>query len=168
MWANGARHSDGDGRYELDSLPEGAEVQLQVYNVDGPDGSTASFLQQCAAPPVVANGRTHVDAQLVSRVYVSASTDAVPAQAPGFRLISGVIYELTADGRRPAPDAFVDYEPMDDFIAAATRTDAAGRFLLCGIPDSRTVTIGAWIEPSRFAYQRVPPGAAAHIELEIR
>ena len=160
MWANGARLSDAEGRYELNNLPEGAELQLQVYK----DG----YVQQCAAPPLVIGGQMRLDVQLVARASVSASADTVPPSAPGFRLISGVVYEVTNDGRRPAPDAFVDYEPIDDFPAAITRTDAAGRFLLCGIPQTPTVTVGASIGFNRVAYQRVPPGRDTNVEVEIK
>src|SRR6266508_4404595 len=97
MWANGPRLSDVEGRYELSNLPEGAELQLQVYK----DG----YVQQCAAAPIVVGGQMHMDLQLVARANVSASADTVPPSAPGFRLISGVVYELTNDGRRPAPEA---------------------------------------------------------------
>ena len=161
MYANGPRLSDVDGRYELSNLPEGAELQLQVYK----DG----YVQQCAAPPlVVVGGQMHMDLQLVARANVSASADTVPLSAPGFRLISGIVYELTNDGRRPAPDAFVDYEPTEDSPAAVTRTDAAGRFLLCGISQTRTVTIGASNGFNRAGYQQVPPGPDANIEVEIK
>ena len=160
MWANGPRLSDVEGRYELSHLPEGAELQLQVYK----DG----YVQQCAAPPLVVGGQLHMDLQLVTRANVSASADTVPPPAPGFRLISGVVYELTNTGRRPVPDAFVDYEPSDDSPAAITRTDAAGRFLLCGISQTRMVTIGASISLNRVAYQRVPPGPDANIDVEIK
>jgi hypothetical protein len=160
MWANGPKLSDVEGRYELSNLPEGAELQLQVYK----DG----YVQQCAAPPLVVGGQMHMDLQLVARANVSASADTVPPSAPGLRLISGVVYELTNDGRRPAPDAFVDYELTDDSPAAITRADAAGRFLLCGISQTRTVTIGASIGFNRVAYQRVPPGPNANIEVEIK
>jgi hypothetical protein len=160
MWANGPRLSDAEGRYELSHLPEGAELQLQVYK----DG----YVQQCAAPPLVVGGQMRLDLQLVARANVSASGDTVPPSAPGFRLISGVVYELTNDGRRPVPDAFVDYEPSDDSPAAITRTDAAGRFLLCGISQTRMVTIGASISLNRVTYQRVPPGPDANIDVEIK
>ena len=160
MWANGPRLSDVEGRYELSNLPEGAELQLQVYK----DG----YMQQCAAPPLVVGGQMHMDLQLVARANVSASADAVPPPAPGFRLISGVVDQLTNHVRRPVPDAFVDYEPTEDSPAATTRTDAAGRFLLCGISQTRTLTIGASIGSNRVAYQRVPPGPDANIEVEIK
>lgn len=92
----------------------------------------------------------------------------MPPSAPGFRLISGVLYEVTAEGRRPAPDAFVDYEPIDDSPAAVTYTDSEGRFLLCGIPQARTATIGAALGVGRFAYRSVPPGPDASTEIEIK
>jgi hypothetical protein len=160
MWANGPRLSDAQGRYELAGLPGGADLQVQVYK----DG----YVQQCAAPPLVVGGEMQLDLQLVARAHVSASRASVPPSPFGLRFVTGVVYELTNDGRRPAPDAFVDYEPIEDSPAALTRTDAAGRFLLCGIPEARTVTISTALGPSRVAYVRVPPGPDADVEIEIK
>jgi hypothetical protein len=160
MWAHGPRLTDSDGRYQLTNLPQGATVQLEVYK--------QGFVQQCAAPQFVVNGQHHLDAQLVARTNVSASRDSVPPSAAGFRIVSGVVYEITNEGRRPAPEAFVDYEPTMDSPAALTYTDALGRFLLCGIPEARPAMIGAALGAGRFAYKEVPSGLDAEIEIEIR
>jgi hypothetical protein len=160
MWAHGPRLTDGAGRFELPNLPQGASVQLQVYK--------EGYVQQCAAAPFVATGQHRLDAQLVRRENVSAARDSVPPSAPGYRLVSGVVYEITSEGRRPAPQAFVDYEPVMDSPAALTYTDALGRFLLCGIPQAGRATIGAALSVGRrYAYREVPPGLDAEIEIEI-
>jgi hypothetical protein len=160
MWANGPRFSDANGRYELTNLPAGATLQLQVYS--------EGYVQQCAAPRLIVDGALRLDAELVARGNVSASFDSVPPSAPGFRMISGIVYELLADGRRPVANAFVDFEPIPDSPAAITYTDAQGRFLLCGIPQAGTAAIGAAIGTGRYAYQSVPAGPDASIEIEIR
>jgi hypothetical protein len=126
------------------------------------------YVQQCASPQLLIDKNHHLDAQLVAMRNVSASTDSVPPSAPGFRTISGTLYELTAGGRRPAPDAFVDYEPTADSPAAITYTDAGGRFLLCGVPRDRAATIGAALSSGRYTYHSVPSGPDAMIEIEIR
>jgi hypothetical protein len=159
-YANGPQMTDSQGRYQLANLPADATLHFDTWK----DG----FVQQCAAPQLVANGDLRLDAQLVSRANVSASPDSVPGPAPGFRLISGVVYELTADGRGMASNAFVDYEPLEDFPAATTYTDAQGRFLLCGIPQARNATIGASLGMGRVAYRSVPAGTDASIEIEIK
>jgi hypothetical protein len=144
----------------MTNLPKGASLQLEVYK--------QAYVQQCASPQLLVDRNHHLDAQLVSSASVSASSDSVPRSAPGFRLISGVLYEVTPEGRRPARDAFVDYEPTPDSPAAITYTDMNGRFLLCGIPQERTATIGAALGSGRFAYSSVPPGPDASIEIEIK
>jgi hypothetical protein len=67
------------------------------------------------------------------------------------------VYENAVDGRRPVPGASVDFEPVMDFPAATTYTDAQGRFLLCGLPDGTTAALGASLTMARVAYVNVPP-----------
>jgi len=93
----------------------------------------------------------------------------VPAPAPGFRHITGVVYQNGADGRRPVAGAFVDFEVVEDFPAAISYTDAQGRFLLCGLPDGVTADVGASLNTERVAYVSVPPGQTSiDIELPLR
>jgi hypothetical protein len=160
MFAYGPRVTDAQGRYELAGIPAGARVRLQV--------SGQGYLQQCATPEVHVNLSLRLDTQLVPRASVSSSAASVPWHSPGFRHISGVVYEVTAQGRRPVPDSFVDYEPVSDSPAAITFTDAQGRFLLCGIPEAGDSLIGAAIGVGRFAYVMVPPGPDATVDIEIR
>jgi hypothetical protein len=160
MFAYGPRVTDAQGRYELAGIPPGARVRLQV---SGP-----GYLQQCATPEVHVNLSLRLDTQLVPRASVSSSPTSVPRSSPGFRQLSGVVYEVTAQGRRPVPDSFVDYEPINDFPAAITFTDAQGRFLLCGIPEVGNSWIAAAIGVGRFAYVMVPPGPDASVDIEIR
>lgn len=159
MWANGPQLSDPRGRYELRNLPGGATVQLQVYK--------QGYVQQCAAPQFVVNGDRQMDAELVARANISASPDSVPRSALGFRLVMGAVYEMTREGRRPAADVGVDYEPYMDSPAALTYTDAQGRFLLCGIPQTHAAVIGTGLGINRVVYREVPPGPDAVIEIDI-
>ena len=158
-YANGPQTTDAQGRYRLANLPAGATVQLQTWK--------EGFVQQCAAPNLVIDADLPLDVELVSRGNLSASPDSVPRSAPGFRWISGVIYEITANGRQAAPNAFVAYETVDDFPAATAFTDAEGRFLLCGIPEAR-VFIGASLGTGRVAYQVVPAGTDTSIEIDVK
>jgi hypothetical protein len=107
MWANGGRRSDGTGQYELTGLPRSAIVIVDAWT-DGHD-----YVQQCAAPPTRMEADTTVDLQLVSRENVSSTPDGIPL-APGFRFVSGVIFENTPAGRRPVQGVHVDYEPVMD------------------------------------------------------
>jgi len=149
MWANGARASDTAGRYELGNLPDGASVTVQIWKTD--------YVQQCAAPTFTASGPSTLDLRLVSKASVSADLATVPAPAQGFRNVSGVVYETTADGKRPVPGAPVDFEPFEDFPAAITYSDAQGRYLLCGLPDGAAAKLSASMTTARVAYVNVPP-----------
>ena len=160
MFAYGPRVTDAQGHYELAGIPAGARVRLQLF--------APGYVQQCAAPEVHANLSLQLDAQVVPRTSVSSSPASVPQSSPGFRQISGVVYEVTAQGRRPVPDSFVDYEPINDFPAALTYTDAQGRFLLCGIPEAGDSWISGSIGGGRFAYVKVPPGPDASVDIEVR
>ena len=147
MWANGPRLSADAGRFELSGLPASARVIVDAYK--------AGYVQQCAAPPQVMDADATVDIELIQRSLVSA--EAVHNR-PGFRSISGVVYEKTSEGRRPVADVLVDYEPVMDSPAALTVTDANGRYLLCGIPNDEVATIGSSLGISRVVYVEVPPG----------
>jgi hypothetical protein len=157
-WANGPRSSDATGRYELLNLPDGSRVTLQIWK----DG----YVQQCAVPGFVASAASTIDLRLVPKALLSADRSSVPAPAPGFRHVTGVVYENSAEGRRPLAGAFVDFEPMEDFPAAITYTDAQGRFLLCALPDGISAHLGASLNTDRVAYVTVPSGQTS-IDIEL-
>jgi len=150
MWAHGPLLTDAAGRYRLTGLPAGVGVWLQVWK--------AGYVQQCAAQQVTLQGDTTIDALLVSKENITASE---PRSAPqGMRVLSGPIVEMTAGGKQPVTGAFVDFEPIMDFPAAITYSDQAGRFALCGLPQS-TLDIGASIgnaAGNRVAWVSVPAG----------
>jgi hypothetical protein len=65
--------------------------------------------------------------------------EVVRSGSPGFRYdsptVSGIVYESTADGRRPLPHTRVLFS-IDESSGfdAYTDTDADGRYVLCRIP----------------------------------
>ena len=71
--------------------------------------------------------------------------------------MTGTVVETIPFGARPVSGVFIDFEPIMDFPAATTYSDANGRFGLCGLPADGTVTIGAGLN-GRVAYINVPPG----------
>ena len=144
--------ADDSGNFRLPSVPAGATAQLQVWK----DG----FVQQCAAPLVTIRSDVRVDGQLVARDKLSVSSP--PAPAPGFRHVSGVV----SDGGKPVAGAFVDYEPIMDYVGAFTFTDTAGRFLLCGLPKDQTVTLGVGFD-GRVAWVEVPPGQSDAVAISL-
>ena len=126
--------SDSAGHFLLTSLPNNTTVvQLLVYK--------EGYVQQCASPHVTMLSDIQLDLQLVSRATLSASPESIAPPAPGFRSISGVVLEKTDAGTQPVAGAYVAYEWFEDISAAYTFSDAAGRYLLCSVPDGETVPI---------------------------
>jgi hypothetical protein len=156
MYVHGALLTDGSGRYRMTGLPAGVRVRLQAYK----DG----YVQQCAVAPVTLPGDIAMDLALVSKTNLMAS--ATPS-APGLRSVSGTIVEMTYAGKQPVAGAPVDYEPLEDFPAAVTYSDGAGRFALCGLSQDETVHLGASAN-GRVAYADIPPGQTAGIEITLR
>jgi len=150
--------TDVDGAFQL-ILSRSVEPHNWVRA--GKDG----YAQPCAVP---INGAS-VSVELVSRTAVRGD----PLLSPnGFRTVSGVVLQSTNTGPRPVAGAWVDFEPtlepLDDWPAAYTFTDASGRFSLCGL-SLDAVNIGAVNAPMNstgFAYVTVPPGQT-YIELTL-
>ena len=155
-WAHGVLLTDGGGRYRMTGLPAGVGVWLQVY-LDG-------YVQQCAAASVTLQGDMAMDLALVSTANLTASTTQ---SAPGFRSVSGTIVEMTSAGKQPVAGAFADFEPLEDFPAAVTYSDGAGRFALCGLPQDETVRLGASLVFGRIGYATIPSGQTAGVEITL-
>jgi len=156
MYVHGALLTDSSGRFAMKSLPAGVRVWFQVYK----DG----YVQQCAVAPVTLQGDMAMDLALVTKANLTASTWQ---SAPGLRSVLGVIVEDTPTGKQPVAGAFVDFEPLEDFPAAVTNSDAGGRFLLCGLPQSDMVRLGASAGTSRVAYVNVPPDQTTDVEITL-
>ena len=152
-WTLGQVGSDEFGRYELRGLAPGARLQVMAFK--------EGYFQQCAAE-ITLGERPHLDLPLVAEANLSSSRDSVPPSPPEFRIVTGVVYEPTTEGRRGVANRLVFYEGFDP--VAVTRTDDQGRFLICGVPQSRTVLIaeafGGGIT--------VPPGGDVDIEIEAK
>ena len=155
VYVHGALRTDGDGRYRMTGLPPGVRIWFQVYK--------EGYVQQCAAAPVTVQRDMAIDLALVSKANLTAST--MPS-APGFRSVSGTIVEMTSAGKQPVAGAFVDWEPLEDFPAAVTYTDGAGRFALCGLSQNETVKLGT-SSGGRVAYANIPPGQTARVEITL-
>jgi hypothetical protein len=152
MYVHGAILTDDSGRYRMTGLPAGVRVWFQVYKV--------GYVQQCAVAPVTLQGDLALDLALVSKANLTASTTQ---SAPGLRSVSGTIVDA---GKQPVAGAFVDFEPLEDFPAAVTYSDGAGRFALCGLSKDETVRLGA-SSGGRVAYADIPPGQTAGVEITL-
>jgi len=127
--AHGPQTSDAAGEFHLSGLPAGVTVYIQASK----DGS----VPQCAIPKLTISGDVTLTVQLVSLARLSSSSSSLPPSPPGFRHVIGTVTRVVGGVKQPVADAFVDYEPIEDFPAAVTRSDAEGRFALCGIPEMR-------------------------------
>ena len=150
----GQVHADEFGRYELRGLAPGARLQVMAFK--------EGYFQQCAAE-ITLGERPHLDLPLVAEANLSSSRDSVPPSPAELRIVAGVVYELTIQGRRGVANRLVFYEFGID-PAAVTRTDDQGRFLFCGLPQSRTVSITEAFGGNT----TVPPGGDADIEIEVK
>jgi hypothetical protein len=146
--------TDGDGRYQMTELPADAGVWFQVYK--------AGYVQQCAARATV-QGDLAIDLALISETNLTTT----PQSAPGLRSVSGTVVEITEAGKQPVAGAFVDFEPLEDFVAAKTYSDQAGRFALCGLPADAAVQLGASSD-QRVAYVSVTQGQTTDVEIVVR
>jgi hypothetical protein len=127
--------TDADGHYEVSSAAmhpdpgSGLPVNLKVI------ATKAGYSQPCRAPMASAtNGVLDID--LVSDEVLS--TTGVPSSMPIAQpTLSGLVFEQTPQGPRPIPAAWVGISTWGDHDSAATRSDATGRYLLCGVYDTR-------------------------------
>ena len=125
--------TDADGHYVVN-----------VTHVDPADGTPgfglkvsavmAGYSQPCRAP--VANATNGVlDIYLVSDEILS--TTGVPSSMPILQpTMSGLVFEQTPEGARPIPGASLIGDFSGGFgwaPSAATRSDAMGRYMLCGV-----------------------------------
>jgi hypothetical protein len=163
-FARGPVVTDAAGRYQMSGLPESATAWVQAWKDDRRD-----YVQQCAAPGVTLHGDVIADIQLVSKAHLSAVSSSISMSPPGTRSVSGVVFKTGAEGREPVAGAFVAFEPVGESIAADTMSDAAGRYLLCGLPEMRTVRIGACLQPcSDLIRLTVPPGQSSDVDIELK
>jgi hypothetical protein len=81
-----------------------------------------------------------------------------------------MVYKNGVSGKEPVVGAFVAFEPYEfvETIAADTVTDDAGRYLLCGLPDTVAVTIIA-CDPGCDAPVRVsvPAGQTTGVDIDL-
>jgi hypothetical protein len=82
--------------------------------------------------------------------------------ATGISHRAGFVYNATAQGRRGVADRLVFYGTGLEETAAVTTIDDQGRFLLCGLPQSRALFISEAFGPS----VTVPPGSDTDLETE--
>jgi Big-like domain-containing protein len=126
-YARGGTQSDANGKFTLTSLPA-ATIILEGY--------APGFDHPCANT-VIFNGGTATE-----NIEVVSESNPMPDAATTRPLIKGLVYETTADGKKPIPGARVFFDPMGGMglVAAITTTDANGRYAFCNV----TPALPAW------------------------
>jgi hypothetical protein len=120
--------------------------------------------------PVTLQGDATVDLAVSSVADLAALNVPGAVTPPGSRTVSGTVFETTATGRQPLENAFVGLEASlvaDGFFVAETRSDAAGRYLLCGMPEGRITPLIAAKSGYTSAVFSVEPGLHAVVDVEI-
>ena len=97
-------------------------------------------------------------------VALNASTSPTPLNS---RIVSGTVFEMTANGRQPVRNVWVGWEAsVMDGTVAETRTDAAGHYRVCGLPRER-ITLSAAPAYGQVFYASVDPGSDTIVDIEI-
>jgi hypothetical protein len=123
---------DDGGRFDL-AVRHGARVRLYA------GGDRGSEIYQPCAVSLTANGNITRDVRVVNDYRVIGAA-VPPVFLEETRTLSGVVYEtVPGGGRRPLPFATVSVGGFREFDQelgwpiANTRTDADGRYVICGL-----------------------------------
>jgi hypothetical protein len=154
----GGAMTDSAGHYTIDLKPP-EEVATTVWAVAHKDG----YVQQCVATTMM-RGDAALDLGLTSIANLST---ARPLAAAGSRTVTGVVFEATPLRKQAVEGVSVGWEALLDTVVAETRTDAAGRYLLCGLPMERIAGLFAVKEGYGVSYASVTTGTDAVVDIEI-
>ena len=122
--------TDSDGRYLF--RPQTGSV-LRIF------ANSYSEYQPCAVTLDVSGDLTH-------DVHIVSNRDQLGARLPQALLsqsptLSGVVFEITPEGRRVLSDVHVMFDGTvsgGDIVTASTVTDSDGRYVLCGLSRDKT------------------------------
>lgn len=157
--------TDAAGRYVVARptfgplLPDGAPIWVTA--------SKDGFVQPCAATAVM-RADVSLDLQLTSIANLST---AQPLSAAGYRTVSGTVFESTPAGRPPVADAAVSAYSDAMYYAdpiAFTRSDAAGRYWLCGLSQGWIPYLVAEKSGYNASNVSVEPGTDTAVDIEMR
>lgn len=151
-------HADASGRYQITNAPEHHDTVFVVASKDG-------HVQQCATMVTLATD-TSVDLTLTP--WANALITGLPTSTTT-RQMSGTVFEIRSDERRPVAGVWVGWEPLFDTVVAATQTDESGRYRLCGLPRERidVYAVQSRISAPRPVYAVMQAGGDAVIDFEV-
>jgi len=150
-WAQSST-TDHNGRYTA-QVPK---ARVFVSGWHPPDQE-----QPCLASAAVDKDTT-IDVQFVP---AGRSLPPPPASSP---IITGLVYEMTPQGRNPLRGVYVELDASGDVPVALTQTDDAGRFFLCRV--NAPVVLGVGIDPNRHQpwSQLIPGTSDMVLEIELK
>jgi hypothetical protein len=136
------------------------ETTATVWVLARKDG----YAQQCVATTTM-----QTDATLDVRVTSIGNLHTTrPLSSPGTRTISGSVFEVTSAGKHPVEGARVGWDAFMDSIVVETMSDAAGRYLLCGLPMERIDGLFAIkVGYSGISYASAAAGTDGVVDIEI-
>jgi hypothetical protein len=160
-WSPGSGLSDGTGHYKIANWPDWTGIAWVQASKEG-------YTQQCVARATI-QGDTSLDIALTPLGNLDVESSPTPIATTGSRTVSGIVYELTPEGRRPVENAWVGWEHFLDFVVASTRSDSAGRYLLCGLPQERFDGLFATKQGyNNVSYVSVDRGTDTVVDIEVK
>jgi Bacterial Ig-like domain len=156
-YARGAVTSDATGHFVVDGLPDATiSIQTDLQGYDQPC-STTIYLTAAGAT---------TNLEMVSKSH------PLPELATTLPSITGVVYEVTPNGRRPVAGAWIWYDLMGGMGlgGATTTTDENGRYAICNL-----ATLPPWspdLEAGKTGYQWVDQivqlAGAIQVDFELK
>jgi hypothetical protein len=163
--------SDAGGRYRVSSLPAVGPVWVIAYQARA--AFKKEYMQSCVATATV-EGDSILNLTVSSTAHLTPLNSAPQPMPANSRMVSGMVYETTATGRQPVMNAWVMWTPVPEtFLAdisvffAETRSDSAGHYLLCGLPNDRTSYLLAYVADGRVTEVTLDPGQDLVVDIEI-
>jgi hypothetical protein len=157
--------SDASGHYRI----PGIEADFGSFWVSTWSGDR-KYVQPCATT-VTLNADANQDVTVTSRDNLAIANSLPLPAVPGTRTISGVVFEVTEAGRQPVAEVMVGFEGFMDFVSAWTFTDASGRYVLCGLPETSLMLFSAIKSsspyPNQLSYTTVEAGSDTTLDIEL-
>jgi hypothetical protein len=157
--------SDSAGRYAISGLPSLGPVWVSTAQTWG-NVFSAPYVHQCVTS-VTIEGDATLDMTISSTTDLVALNASAGPTSPNSRIVSGTVFAITENGRRPASNVWVGWEAsVMDGTVAETRTDAAGHYRVCGLPREQ-ITLFAAPAYGNVVYASVDAGSDAIVDIEI-